>query len=54
MLSNDERDADCVYLCGNSLGLQPKGTQVLVNEELIKWQRRYDYSVNVTLTCCIV
>lgn len=31
---------DCVYLCGNSLGLQPRETQVLVNEELDKWGRR--------------
>ncbi|MEQ8905400.1 kynureninase [Ekhidna sp.] len=29
---------DCIYLCGNSLGLQPKTTQPFVNEELKKWQ----------------
>lgn len=33
-------DEDCVYLCGNSLGLQPKETSKLVNEELDKWARR--------------
>eukprot|EP00053_Salpingoeca_punica_P015807 m.146342 g.146342 ORF g.146342 m.146342 type:complete len:477 (+) comp16806_c0_seq2:44-1474(+) len=30
----------CIYMCGNSLGLQPKQTQVLVMEELNKWARR--------------
>lgn len=29
---------DCIYLCGNSLGLQPKRTSAFVNEELQKWQ----------------
>merc|ERR1719440_1604494 len=29
----------CIYLCGNSLGLQSKLTQPYVNEELEKWQR---------------
>jgi len=28
-----------VYLCGNSLGLQPKNTAGYVNEELVKWQK---------------
>eukprot|EP00912_Choanoflagellata_sp_UC4_P000808 UC4_evm6s506 len=31
---------ECVYLCGNSLGLQPGETSILVNEELQKWRRR--------------
>lgn len=30
-------DTKCIYLCGNSLGLQPKETQVVVNQELDKW-----------------
>ena len=30
-----------IYLCGNSLGLQPKGTARLVYEELNKWAARY-------------
>lgn len=30
---------DAVYFCGNSLGLQPKRTSVLVNEELNDWAR---------------
>jgi len=29
----------CVYLCGNSLGLQPSNTVPYVMEELEKWQR---------------
>ncbi|WP_436517921.1 kynureninase [Ekhidna sp. To15] len=36
-----QRDGkDCIYLCGNSLGLQPKSTSVFVNEELKNWQKR--------------
>jgi kynureninase len=31
-----------VYLCGNSLGLQPKSTQKFVNDELEHWA---DYAV---------
>jgi kynureninase len=31
--------ASCIYLCGNSLGLQPKRTAVLVNEELQDWAK---------------
>uniref|UniRef100_A0A7S4RHQ5 Kynureninase n=1 Tax=Alexandrium monilatum TaxID=311494 RepID=A0A7S4RHQ5_9DINO len=31
--------SSCIYLCGNSLGLQPKNTQPYVLEELEKWQR---------------
>ena len=30
---------DTVYFCGNSLGLQPKRTSVLVNEELNDWAK---------------
>lgn len=28
-----------IYLCGNSLGLQPKNTANYVMEELVKWQQ---------------
>jgi kynureninase len=28
-----------IYLCGNSLGIQPKNTVEYVNEELTKWQK---------------
>lgn len=31
--------APCIYFCGNSLGLQPKRTAELVNEELNDWAR---------------
>ncbi|KAI9014852.1 pyridoxal phosphate-dependent transferase [Gaertneriomyces semiglobifer] len=30
-------DSDCIYLCGNSLGLQPKKTRKLLEEELDVW-----------------
>lgn len=30
----------CVYLCGNSLGLQPKGAKEAVAEEMTKWEER--------------
>lgn len=33
-------DEPCLYLCGNSLGLQPKGTRKLLEEELTTWARR--------------
>jgi hypothetical protein len=38
-----------IYLCGNSLGLQPKGTARLVYEELNKWAARC-----VNCACCCV
>lgn len=34
-----QKGYDCVYFCGNSLGLQPKNTTVYVNEELSDWAR---------------
>lgn len=30
---------DCVYLCGHSLGLQPKSVSACVNQELEDWKR---------------
>ncbi len=30
-------DDKCVYLCGNSLGLQPKRTQTRINQYLTTW-----------------
>lgn len=39
-MSEAERSEECVYLCGNSLGLQPKGTQPIIQEELEKWSKR--------------
>jgi kynureninase len=32
-------DGECVYLCGNSLGLQPKSAGRYVQEELEAWER---------------
>jgi kynureninase len=34
-----EHGEPAIYLCGNSLGLQPKNTVAYVTEELLKWQR---------------
>ncbi len=31
-------DGDCIYLCGNSLGLQPREVQQLMDEELGAWR----------------
>ncbi|KAI8826180.1 pyridoxal phosphate-dependent transferase [Fimicolochytrium jonesii] len=33
----EDPDAEAIYLCGNSLGLQPKHTRKLVDEELDVW-----------------
>ncbi|WP_370090254.1 kynureninase [Ekhidna sp.] len=34
-----QRDGkDCIYLCGNSLGLQPKTTQEFIDSELRQWR----------------
>jgi kynureninase len=35
--SGDGATDKCVYLCGNSLGLQPKRTQTRVNQYLSTW-----------------
>lgn len=32
-------DTEAIYLCGNSLGLQPKAAQQIVNEELADWAK---------------
>eukprot|EP01091_Cochliopodium_minus_P018246 TRINITY_DN7333_c0_g1_i1.p1 TRINITY_DN7333_c0_g1~~TRINITY_DN7333_c0_g1_i1.p1 ORF type:complete len:486 (+),score=135.96 TRINITY_DN7333_c0_g1_i1:61-1518(+) len=34
----DKESGECIYLCGNSLGLQPKTTRQLINEELDDWE----------------
>jgi len=43
----------CVYFAGNSLGLQPKGTQQFVAEELEKWKTRYNVCV-LPLHCAVI
>jgi kynureninase len=40
MLPVDERGAPLVYLCGHSLGLQPRAARELVIEELDEWAQR--------------
>ncbi|KAL2134042.1 hypothetical protein VTI74DRAFT_1153 [Chaetomium olivicolor] len=35
--SGDDATEKCVYLCGNSLGLQPKRTQTRINQYLSTW-----------------
>ena len=32
-------DSECIYLCGNSLGLQPKSARVHVEKEFDKWAK---------------
>ena len=40
-LSQDvDLDKECVYMLGNSLGLQPKGAKAMVDNELEKWRRK--------------
>lgn len=34
---DDDATTQCVYLCGNSLGLQPKRTQTRINQYLSTW-----------------
>ncbi len=31
---------DCIYFCGNSLGLQPKNAHGLVDQEMHKWSKK--------------
>ena len=38
-----EEDNPCTYLCGNSLGLMPKRSRKLVEEELQVWGTRYSH-----------
>ncbi|CAJ0959038.1 unnamed protein product, partial [Mesorhabditis belari] len=36
-LSLANPDEECIYMCGNSLGLMPKATRALMDEQLTKW-----------------
>lgn len=36
-IPQDENGNDLIYLCGNSLGLQPKSTQAYIQQELTDW-----------------
>lgn len=40
--------AECIYLVGNSLGLQPKLARTYIEEELEKWAKMY---VHCSLIC---
>ncbi|KAG7268072.1 hypothetical protein CRUP_014933 [Coryphaenoides rupestris] len=40
-LSLVDGSQDCIYLAGNSLGLQPKRTKQYLDEELEKWAKTY-------------
>ncbi|SDB53556.1 Kynureninase [Flavobacteriaceae bacterium MAR_2010_188] len=42
-IPKDKEGNDLIYLCGNSLGLQPKSTSEYVNQELSDWAK---YGVN--------
>ncbi len=37
-IPKDENGKELVYLCGNSLGLQPKATRAKVEQELLDWE----------------
>ncbi len=34
--------SDCVYLCGHSLGLQPKSARAYIEQELQDWERFWE------------
>lgn len=36
----EKNGTSCIYLCGNSLGLLPKGTQAFIANELNKWSEK--------------
>ena len=37
---DSNKPSDCIYLCGNSLGLMPKQTRAAINNELDAWSQR--------------
>lgn len=38
----ENKDDECIYLTGNSLGLQPKSAKDYVNRQLDKWAKMYN------------
>jgi len=38
-IPKDENGNELIYLCGNSLGLQPKRTKAYLNQELLDWAK---------------
>lgn len=47
-------DNECTYLCGNSLGLQPKATVKYVNEQLNLWRTKGVYGHFQRLQDCLI
>ena len=41
----EDINEECIYLCGNSLGLQPKLSREYVEKELDKWAKMYLFFV---------
>lgn len=37
-IPKSQNGADCLYFCGNSLGLQPKSLKAAIDQELLDWQ----------------
>ncbi len=40
-------NGECIYLTGNSLGLQPKSVKDYVNRQLEKWAKMFDLFLNI-------
>ena len=40
---NQSEDENCIYFCGNSLGLQPRRTSERITSHLISWARKGVY-----------
>ena len=36
LLKGDEEE-ECVYMCSNPLGLEPKGLKDILDRQLVKW-----------------
>ena len=36
-LTEDEQEEECIYLCGNSLGLMPLAAKLYQDEQMMKW-----------------
>jgi len=35
----EDEESECIYLCGNSLGLKPKAVDVYLSRQLDKWAK---------------
>lgn len=40
-----EVDKECIYLCGNSLGLKPVKADLYIQQQLDKWAKMYETSL---------